>query len=211
MALASCKIAPANNARRASRASPQKCSDLRPAALAERQAPAVSRRLCRSTGGGGGGGSLWALLRLGALAAAATQAVVPAAGQLAMGTPEPCTCDACFGKRQSWDLPAVGMKGFQCTAKDPGNGITCEQQGDPSTWVVQTTQELLMERFCHYSCRPIIPEMLGASVACQSLSQSEVKQFAQTSTGNGRAFLYRQQLLADSPTMADVQAIPAHS
>merc|ERR1719453_2627918 len=52
-----------------------------------------------------------------------------------------CDCTQCRGERKVTDAPTSGFKGFQCKPSATGAKIrSCRQQGDASSWVVQTAK-----------------------------------------------------------------------
>jgi len=129
---------------------------------------------------------------------------------------ETCGCSMCKGMA----LTEGGSDVWTCTA--PGGGVDevtvedsllptdpdglCKQEGDPSTWVVQTEQ-LMKRRFCHYTCKPVVPERLTTNVACERLDLETIQKYAQTATGSGRSFLWKSTRLQDSPTLDDIVAV----
>ena len=129
------------------------------------------------------------------------------AGATARAGPEPCDCTKCMGERVLEDQPEQGYKGFQCNPDDSTLGTaTCVQSGDPSTWVVQTASELQYRRFCHFSCKPVLPKILTTNVKCRSLKTEEIEEFAQSSDGNGNAFMWHLNPMTDSLTVGSFPA-----
>jgi hypothetical protein len=122
---------------------------------------------------------------------------------------EACDCGRCQGERLLTDHPTDGFKGFQCKPRAAAvEAGSCAQQGDPSTWVVQTAAEVTYERFCYFTCKPHIPDALTTEVACGPLTPEEVKLQAQTPSGNGRAFIYHSNPMTDSLTVEDLPPAP---
>mmetsp|Transcript_13876 Transcript_13876/g.25529 ORF Transcript_13876/g.25529 Transcript_13876/m.25529 type:complete len:313 (-) Transcript_13876:49-987(-) len=113
-----------------------------------------------------------------------------------------CSCSNCEGKRNLADMPTDGFKGFQCTPNSDGFKLgSCTQQGGEADWAVQSSSDLAYERFCHYTCRPLIPRILDPYVPCEMLTLTEIKAFAQSPSGNGRAYVYHSNPLRDSYTL----------
>eukprot|EP00397_Hematodinium_sp_SG-2012_P053920 GEMP01064682.1.p1 GENE.GEMP01064682.1~~GEMP01064682.1.p1 ORF type:complete len:180 (+),score=28.74 GEMP01064682.1:231-770(+) len=112
-----------------------------------------------------------------------------------------CSCANCQGERLMEDIPPEGFKGFQC--KPNADGITlntCAQPGAAPVWVVQTAQVIAYERYCHFSCKPNIPETITKIVLCAELSKAELKR-AQSMDGNGEAFIWHANPMQDSLTV----------
>eukprot|EP00929_Paragymnodinium_shiwhaense_P049201 TRINITY_DN24834_c0_g1_i1.p1 TRINITY_DN24834_c0_g1~~TRINITY_DN24834_c0_g1_i1.p1 ORF type:complete len:328 (+),score=76.12 TRINITY_DN24834_c0_g1_i1:101-985(+) len=136
---------------------------------------------------------------------------------------EVCSCSSCRGMaiteggNDVWTCTAVeeadpeGDEGGLAGAVGvdeilPGNPkAMCRQQGESNTWVVQTEQ-LILRRFCHYTCKPVVPERLTTSVGCVALDVETIQKYAQTKSGGGRSFLWKSNRLQNSPTMADIRA-----
>jgi len=115
-----------------------------------------------------------------------------------------CDCSQCRGERKVTDAPTSGFKGFQCKPRAAGSKISsCRQQGDANTWVVQSAKVLTYERFCLYTCKPLIPKAITPNVSCSHFSLSEAK-LGQSPSGNGRAFLWHSNPLTDSSTLSSI-------
>lgn len=126
--------------------------------------------------------------------------------QHAQVSDETCRCSTCVGRRVVTDQPQVGFRGFQCSAASSPEQ-ECDQEGESTEWVIQTAKRVMVDRFCHFSCKPDTSQPIGrAQVPCLKLDSVTVKE-AQTSTGNGRGFLWRQNPLEIPPmTLSDVTA-----
>merc|ERR1719387_1655 len=120
-----------------------------------------------------------------------------------------CDCSQCQGERLITDTPTDGFKGFQCKPRAEAiEAGFCSQPGSPDTWVVQTAAEVTYERYCYFTCKPIIPNELTTDVSCQPLTPDEIKLQAQTASGNGRAFIYHSNPMTDSLTVEDFPPAP---
>jgi len=120
-----------------------------------------------------------------------------------------CDCSLCQGERTITDLPPDGFKGFQCRPSPPGiEAKSCFQQGSPIAFVVQTADEITYDRYCHFTCKPVIPQRFGAVTPCTLLSPDEVTLQAQSPSGNGRDFIWRSNPMTDSLTSASWPAAP---
>ena len=87
---------------------------------------------------------------------------------------EACDCGRCQGERLLTDHPTDGFKGFQCKPRAAAvEAGSCAQQGDPSTWVVQTAAEVTYERFCYFTCKPVIPKAITPDISCTHLSPAD--------------------------------------
>lgn len=118
-----------------------------------------------------------------------------------------CNCECCHGKIVAKDNPPQGSKGYQCKPLPEMEGQKkCTQAGNSTEWVVQTAHIITFERFCHYTCKAVIPEVIGSEVPCEHLSAEVIKR-AQTPTGNGKSLVWRQNKMANSPDMQSVKAI----
>lgn len=118
-----------------------------------------------------------------------------------------CSCDQCHGATLALfrgGTPEQG-EGWQCASNEVGSREEdmCTQLGNSTQWVVQTSKEIPVSRYCLHSCKPMLPAMLNGSVACTELSHDEVLK-AQTESGNGRAFIYRHSALLYTPTLEDI-------
>lgn len=129
---------------------------------------------------------------------------------------ETCSCSMCHGVAQSqggsdvWSCTALEGVGHQSGATDAlfpssPDGL-CKQEGDPATWVVQS-ESLMARRFCHYTCKPVVPEKLTTDIACERLDLETIQKYAQTPTGSGRSFMWKSTRLQDSPTLEDIRAV----
>jgi len=128
---------------------------------------------------------------------------------------EECTCDMCEGRR----VIDAGIGSWNCAMKSapadapipvevvPKPAPTCEQVGESADWVVQSTP-IGYDRFCTFSCKPDVPEALTSHVNCSALAMDIIKKYAQTSDGNGRAFVWKSIPLVDSLTLADIPSEP---
>lgn len=102
-----------------------------------------------------------------------------------------CDCGNCAGLQQQPDIATGGIGAFKCA---PKTGVTtslveCQQRGEASNWVIQTAPVLVYERFCEFSCKPLLSRIAQSEVACAALTQAEVSAL-QTESGNGRATSY---------------------
>lgn len=118
----------------------------------------------------------------------------------------PCSCSNCKGALYDADT-RPGYKGFQCKPNAVGLASqTCKQVGSRVDWVVQTEDELTYERFCLFTCKPLLPKRIVTEVPCGLLTKWERKLEAQTPSGNGREFVFRANPLTDAapwPAMSD--------
>lgn len=146
----------------------------------------------------------------GGLLESAAAAVEDGTTQLNIGEDvgEPCGCEHCKGERLLEDTNEGGYKGFQCgpDLDVQGQDMTCDQSGDSKTWVVQTATTLTYSRYCHLNCKPLVPEKLTAHVSCTKLNVEEAAA-AQTSSGNGRAFVWRSNPMVDTLTMEEIMSV----
>jgi hypothetical protein len=111
-----------------------------------------------------------------------------------------CSCADCLGHPDT-----SGKDYWTChpdIAKHPDEA-NCRQLEHSSEFVVQS-EEIALTRFCRYTCKPVVPEKLVPEVSCERLSRDVIHKFAQTPSGNGRAFLWKAHRMADSLTLADV-------
>lgn len=149
-----------------------------------------------------------ALLGRGALGRRANSAFPRARRQPAL---TPCSCKDCKAWRDITDRPTEGFKGMQCKPGPASEFKVCEQQGSPVDWVVQTAQEINYERFCFFTCKPVIPQNIQPEYGCTQLSATEVKLMGQSPSGNGRGYIYHSNPMTDSLTLDDVvpdRAVP---
>jgi len=102
-----------------------------------------------------------------------------------------CDCANCTGKLYESDN-RPGARGYQCKPNAYGmSGGTCIQAGNPDDWVVQMRAELTYERFCMFTCKPLIPKRITMEIPCAPLDKWERTLEAQTPSGNGREFVFR--------------------
>jgi len=117
-----------------------------------------------------------------------------------------CTCQSCQGQILTNDVNLNGVKGFQCFPL-AGSEDSCAQRSDPKLWVVQNTETLAYQRYCLFTCKPILGKRLAPLVPCEDLTEEEVAFQARSPSGNGRAFIYRLNPMTFGPTLASVPAI----
>lgn len=99
----------------------------------------------------------------------------------------PCDCSTCTGERRN--SGDDGTVGFQCFPGQAGLQL-CAQQGRPENWVVQSAPVLAFDRFCLYSCKPILKNKIAAKVKCTELTYEEATLNAQTPEHNGKEIVY---------------------
>lgn len=119
-----------------------------------------------------------------------------------------CSCNMCLGKRVVTDRPPDGIKGYQCAPRGTSGSGNCVQQGNSSNWVIQTAAVIAHERFCLFTCKPLLTRRLTTNIKCTMLNIEEITLEAQNPSGNGRAFIFRMNPMTDSPTLASVQPLP---
>lgn len=116
-----------------------------------------------------------------------------------------CDCSNCFGQRRVTDTVESGFKGVQCKPRALGFKVGyCQQQGEESNWVVQSAAKLTYERFCYFTCKPVIPKEITPNIDCAQLTPEEA-QLGQSPSGNGRAFIWHSNPLTDSVTLSELK------
>lgn len=106
-----------------------------------------------------------------------------------------CVCNLCKGGQDLTRKRLNGALGtFTCKSK---NTSICKQEGNMSTWVVQTMAALPTHRFCRYTCKPIIKMFTGHPTVCSGLSAEEIVK-AQTPSGDGVALTWQNNPMTDS-------------
>lgn len=174
-------------------------------------------------GGACGGAALAAALLAACLApAAAVLAASASSSALALasraaveadakeGTKESeagnCSCSNCKGMLYQPDERS-GFKGFACvpTEEAATELVQCKQEGEREDWVVQNTQVLSYERFCQFTCKPVLPKQITPDVSCASLSKWERELEAQSPSGNGKAFFFRANPMTDTPGLPPLE------
>jgi len=115
----------------------------------------------------------------------------------------PCDCANCTGELYEADS-SNAYRGYQCRPNAFGMaGGTCMQVGDRKDWVVQTEDELTYERFCLFTCKPLLPKRITTLIPCAPLSKWERKLEAQTPSGNGREFVFRANPMTEADPWPD--------
>jgi len=120
-------------------------------------------------------------------------------------TYEACSCDLCAGRKTS--AGGDGGVNFQCF---PGNADEpdCRQTGSADEWVVQTSEILSYDRFCIYSCKPILRNRIEAKVHCQALSHEEITLQAQSPSFNGKAMVYKANPMTHVTPISSLVPMP---
>mmetsp|Transcript_59225 Transcript_59225/g.105226 ORF Transcript_59225/g.105226 Transcript_59225/m.105226 type:complete len:365 (-) Transcript_59225:44-1138(-) len=99
-----------------------------------------------------------------------------------------CDCSACTGQRTNGG--GDGGVSFQCFPSHDSDG-ECRQTGSAAEWVVQTAEILSYDRFCLYTCRPILRNRIEAKVPCKGLTHEEITLQAQSASFNGKEMVYK--------------------
>lgn len=104
-----------------------------------------------------------------------------------------CSCSSCVGEPRSEG--GDGSVGFQCFPSS-SDLDDCQQMGSPSDWVVQSATMLSYDRFCLYTCKPVLRNKIEAKVPCVMLNHEEITLQAQSPTFNGNEIVYTAHPLA---------------
>lgn len=122
-------------------------------------------------------------------------------GQQSFAHFDPCLCSNCAGFRTASE---PGSAGYQCRpSSSSGLPDDCAQVGSRDDWVVQTTDVLSYQRFCLYTCKPLLFKQITAQIACGPLGTRMVKA-AQTLSGNGRTLTFRSNPMTDPPPLPPI-------
>lgn len=113
-----------------------------------------------------------------------------------------CDCSNCVGLLYRGDT-RPGWKGFACSPVEAvaANDTQCQQEGDRATWVVQNSDVLTYDRFCKFTCKPLLPKRIQPKVPCGVLSVWERRLEAQTASGNGRAFIFKANPMTNTDAL----------
>lgn len=122
-----------------------------------------------------------------------------------------CDCALCLGERRVNDMPTSGFKGLQCKPRSSAVKIRyCQQQGKSEAWVVQSAKAITYDRFCYFTCKPVIAKEINPNIKCTQLTHEEAQR-GQTPSGNGRAFMWHSNPITDSITLSSLQIAPQNS
>lgn len=113
--------------------------------------------------------------------------------------PVTCSCGNCRAERMVLDTPRDGYRGMQCRPSSKGVELgQCLQAGSSDTWVIEAAREIAYDRFCHYTCKPNIPDQITPNIPCVQLDLATIQNQAQTPSQNGASFIYHSNPLTDS-------------
>lgn len=116
-----------------------------------------------------------------------------------------CDCSSCVGERRNEG--GDGSVGFQCF---PGSSDLddCMQTGSASDWVVQSAKVLSYDRFCLYTCKPLLRNKIEAKVDCKMLNHEEITLSAQSPTFNGNEIVYKAHPMASVGPISRLVSLP---
>eukprot|EP00930_Biecheleria_cincta_P100136 TRINITY_DN91753_c0_g1_i1.p1 TRINITY_DN91753_c0_g1~~TRINITY_DN91753_c0_g1_i1.p1 ORF type:complete len:351 (+),score=83.89 TRINITY_DN91753_c0_g1_i1:85-1137(+) len=116
-----------------------------------------------------------------------------------------CDCSSCVGERRNEG--GDGSVGFQCF---PGKSDLddCMQTGSASDWVVQSAKVLSYDRFCLYTCKPVLRNKIEAKVPCKMLNHEEITLSAQSPTFNGNEIVYKAHPMASVGPISRLVPLP---
>eukprot|EP00440_Ansanella_granifera_P040464 gb/GFBE01043887.1/.p1 GENE.gb/GFBE01043887.1/~~gb/GFBE01043887.1/.p1 ORF type:complete len:368 (+),score=57.30 gb/GFBE01043887.1/:1-1104(+) len=119
-----------------------------------------------------------------------------------------CDCTQCLGERRNEG--GDGTVGFQCF---PGrSGLDdCRQTENPKEWAVQSAEVLSYDRFCMYTCKPVLGNRIEPSVNCERLSPEEIQLSAQSPSFNGKEIVYQAHPMASVGPISRLVAMPEAS
>ncbi|CAE7249345.1 FUBP3, partial [Symbiodinium necroappetens] len=120
----------------------------------------------------------------------------------------PCSCSECLGEHKNDG--GDGSVGFQCFPKTSGLA-DCRQTEPVATRVVQSADVLSYDRFCLYTCKPLLTDEIKPVVDCAHLNDKEITELAQSPSSNGREIVYEAHPLARVGPISQVLAQPEAS
>eukprot|EP00933_Yihiella_yeosuensis_P054169 TRINITY_DN5254_c8_g1_i1.p1 TRINITY_DN5254_c8_g1~~TRINITY_DN5254_c8_g1_i1.p1 ORF type:complete len:383 (-),score=109.01 TRINITY_DN5254_c8_g1_i1:330-1478(-) len=103
-----------------------------------------------------------------------------------------CDCSKCIGEERL--TSGSGGLGYQCYANT--ESVQCDQQGLQDSWVVQSAKTINWDRFCLYTCKPVMSSVIKAEVPCIRLTKEEVKLNGQSISYNGKDIVYKANPMA---------------
>lgn len=119
-----------------------------------------------------------------------------------------CSCNQCVGERRNEG--GDGMVSFQCFPRSSGLP-DCRQAETMSEQVVQSAELLSYERFCLYTCKPLLRQEIKSKVDCVHLSHEEVTHDAQSPSSNGREIIYEAHPLTKVGPISKLVPLPEAS
>ncbi|CAJ1353639.1 unnamed protein product [Effrenium voratum] len=108
-------------------------------------------------------------------------------GQSSGWQDDPCSCAQCIGERRNEG--GDGTVGFQCFPRSSGLA-DCRQTEELADRAVQSAELVSYDRYCIYTCKPLLTNEIKQSVDCAHLSHAEVAQEAQSPSSNGQEIVY---------------------
>eukprot|EP00913_Durusdinium_trenchii_P021966 g20639.t1 len=102
------------------------------------------------------------------------------------------------------------MVSFQCFPRSSGLP-DCRQAETMSEQVVQSAELLSYERFCLYTCKPLLRQEIKSKVDCVHLSHEEVTHDAQSPSSNGREIIYEAHPLTKVGPISKLVPLPEAS
>ncbi|CAE7751647.1 FUBP3, partial [Symbiodinium pilosum] len=105
----------------------------------------------------------------------------------------PCSCAQCLGEHRNEG--GAGSVGFQCFPKS-SSLADCRQSEDMAARVVQSADVVSYDRYCLYTCKPLLTDEIKPVVDCAHLDHHEITDLAQSPTSNGREIVYEAHPLA---------------
>eukprot|EP00439_Symbiodinium_sp_Y106_P039401 s1963_g4.t2 len=120
----------------------------------------------------------------------------------------PCSCSECLGEHKNEG--GDGSVGFQCFPKASGLA-DCRQTEPVAARVVQSADVVSYDRFCLYTCKPLLTDEIKPVVDCAHLNDKEITDLAQSPSSNGREIVYEAHPLARVGPISRVLAQPEAS
>eukprot|EP00435_Cladocopium_sp_Y103_P071442 s155_g37.t1 len=119
-----------------------------------------------------------------------------------------CSCSQCVGERRNEG--GDGTVSFQCFPRSSGLA-DCHQAETTGEQVVQSAEFLSYDRFCLYTCKPLLRDEIKSKVDCAHLNHQEITRDAQSPSSNGKEIVYEAHPLTKVGPISKLVALPEAS
>lgn len=119
-----------------------------------------------------------------------------------------CSCSQCVGERRNEG--GDGTVSFQCFPRSSGLA-DCHQAEATGEQVVQSAEFLSYDRFCLYTCKPLLRDEIKSKVDCAHLNHQEITHDAQSPSSNGKEIIYEAHPLTKVGPISKLVALPEAS
>lgn len=119
-----------------------------------------------------------------------------------------CSCSQCIGERRNEG--GDGTVSFQCFPRSSGLA-ECHQAESTGEQVVQSAEFLSYDRFCIYTCKPLLRDEIKSIVDCVHLSHQEITHDAQSPSSNGKEIVYEAHPLTKVGPISKLVPLPQAS